>query len=877
MGIVISTTRLHSVSVNASDGVTGNFDILQENSFVCWAKYGIKPVHLIRDKTHTSLSPIPNATTRVLHSLEASDLLDCILEPSFVGPLQPTWVSGVPLYSDSYTAFLYTLANSTQEDFSFPSSLDSLYSGDSFPQLVRSSFQKYAPILFLFAVSDPTSIPSSVLATVTEDRLVVQIIPTQVAAILMFTLVLFTIAIWFLDTRLSLPQNPNEMMGTAAVFAHNLMSLAGQGDACFDGLKMMLSPWTYHVRLQSNPSVEIELNQSRTIHQSSSKNGDKMRRVKSTNFRPLSLSTTLRLLASTFLSAIIIILEITLRNSQRDRGLGDAASHQNEIQFWAILPGFLSTLANTYCESMDFNTRIQSPLLRLVRGLTFQGQLNLDLLDCHTSLLLYREIQTRSFEASTSTAAVIITSFLMISSASLLFTARIPSVANVQLQAKNPIYYYSPWWSSGQTDLETATLTLLENISYPTLTYQDLVFPEIILERSLQSGASLQVATPAIHFDFTECRHYNATDINVTVTYPSSSVVEFAVQSEMGCTEPEGFSDLSTADKKNAYLGVTLSGCSRQLWVWGFWADPGGAADSLFGLGCNSTWKTVDTVATFDSQTMTVDIDKPPKVDFSTGVDLGSFVYMNGSDPYGDYYPVGSGSLSTDTTNWTAQDTFFNLLLHSRYALPLTYLRNADNVTAVEESILFHYKILLGQNLNANGRFAGPPTGPEDVGYRLFPGLNETIALNATVRDPIALNRIMQDPASTRILQALLGITLVCIATNWYLMHNAIALPRSPTTIGNWMALLADGNLNDYLPANAAHMPLKDLSRWYFGQNAKFYFGYRESPSTGQQVLGIYVVKNEDVTDEGTFHSALEAHDEQASREFCRDVWRSSL
>ncbi|KAI1154017.1 hypothetical protein F4825DRAFT_448949 [Nemania diffusa] len=96
---------------------------------------------------------------------------------------------------------------------------------------------------------------------------------------------------------------------------------------------------------------------------------------------------------------------------------------------------------------------------------------------------------------------------------------------------------------------------------------------------------------------------------------------------------------------------------------------------------------------------------------------------------------------------------------------------------------------------------------------------------------------------STRILQSLLATTLICIVANWYLIRNAIVLPRSPTTIGNWMAFLGDGNLDDYLPVNAAQMQLKDLSRWYFGQNARFYFGYTKSPKSGDQVFGIYVTK----------------------------------
>ncbi len=73
-------------------------------------------------------------------------------------------------------------------------------------------------------------------------------------------------------------------------------------------------------------------------------------------------------------------------------------------------------------------------------------------------------------------------------------------------------------------------------------------------------------------------------------------------------------------------------------------------------------------------------------------------------------------------------------------------------------------------------------------------------------------------------------------------MRNVDIVPRSPTSIANWMALLADGNLDDFLPPNVEQMPLNEISRWYFGQDAVLYLGYRQSPVNGKTVLGIYVV-----------------------------------
>ncbi|KAI0533849.1 hypothetical protein GGR58DRAFT_485108 [Xylaria digitata] len=64
------------------------------------------------------------------------------------------------------------------------------------------------------------------------------------------------------------------------------------------------------------------------------------------------------------------------------------------------------------------------------------------------------------------------------------------------------------------------------------------------------------------------------------------------------------------------------------------------------------------------------------------------------------------------------------------------------------------------------------------------------------------------------------------------------------------MALLADGNLDDFLPRSAGQMPLDRISRWYFGQDAVFYLGFRKSPVSGREVLGIYVVSQHSALDE---------------------------
>lgn len=75
-------------------------------------------------------------------------------------------------------------------------------------------------------------------------------------------------------------------------------------------------------------------------------------------------------------------------------------------------------------------------------------------------------------------------------------------------------------------------------------------------------------------------------------------------------------------------------------------------------------------------------------------------------------------------------------------------------------------------------------------------------------------------------------------------MQNISVVPRSPTSIANVLALLADGNIDDFLPTHGAYnLSLDDISRYCFGADALFSLGWKTSPDTGEEVLGIICVQ----------------------------------
>ena len=146
-------------------------------------------------------------------------------------------------------------------------------------------------------------------------------------------------------------------------------------------------------------------------------------------------------------------------------------------------------------------------------------------------------------------------------------------------------------------------------------------------------------------------------------------------------------------------------------------------------------------------------------------------------------------------------DSFFTIITSSRYSIPTSYLGDNSKALKVVNSIQFHHRIILVQVLNQLWRYDSHSSAAP-----FLPVWDEPAIFNATARDPKGRNRWVQDVVSTRVLQSLLSTALVCLGVNWYLMQNVDIVPRSPTTIANWMALLADGNLNNFLPQNTSEL-----------------------------------------------------------------------
>lgn len=718
-----------------------------------------------------------------------------------------------------------------------------------------------------------------------------QILVAHSMTAIFVTCFMLGILIWLITAsmELALPQNPTTIIGLAICLSSSFAIpeiLNGMGSSGNDTLQARLDGCYYRSCWnQDNGNFDV-LGEERLLP-----NDDlEMCPQEQLFFEPMSLKVSVRLFLSTILLAIFISLEVTLRLSDRDQGLGDVPVESEIVRyFWTALPGFIFTLISMYFASVDFDTRSLAPFLHLVSGSRFVSSVGADLINKHTLLLLYEEARTKSFEALASTLAVTLTSFMTIFSTGLFTSAVVTLNIPTKLLVAEPIWYNTRGASSefGLPDysLDSAALILSSNLSYPSFTYEDLILPTLEVDRtsvpthseasSVEFSTTLLAARPS----FTQCRILNSSQIYVNFTSWHDSGVRIYIESEDCRSDRNPLSSsykwwnldipLPVVEDSVAYLplapeayfavatssnpGVRREGCSERLWAWGRWStsmsQDGDSPRvlSASALACNESMETVEVDVSLYGPDLSINPNRPPMPHQSATSSVGMQRWWESPDAVlNAWTPLDLyGGLPKLSTNMADRlfDTFFTLLTASRYAIPLDMLGSQSQAPAVAEAIKFHHKVIAAQRTAASlERIPNTTISMHDWGYDIVPGTNQT-SYNATSSVRSDRPRVVQNGFSTRVLQGLLVGTLICSLVNWYLISLAggsRVIPRSPNTIANVAALLADGNLiNRSRSINGQTLGLQEV-RDQLGRDTVFRLGWCEIPGREEQVYCIY-------------------------------------
>ncbi|KAI0547879.1 hypothetical protein F4679DRAFT_597101, partial [Xylaria curta] len=253
-----------------------------------------------------------------------------------------------------------------------------------------------------------------------------------------------------------------------------------------------------------------------------------------------------------------------------------------------------------------------------------------------------------------------------------------------------------------------------------------------------------------------------------------------------------GGDNLGTISDSGVMAGAVKGVCNATYsWVY-FWTnvelDPDPTFSSVSALVCNESIEAVDVFTSFIGADLTIDPSHLPIPDERTVHNTtAAIIYDWNADWLYEDLQRGPDAML---------DNFFTTLITSPYAIPLEYFKDASKREIVRDAISFQHTIIRAQQMNDGARVLPEKTNAFARGT----DKSDAVTYNANITGSMEGIHVVQDAASTRVLQALLISILVFSLSSWAIMPSTAILPRPPTSIASVLALLADGNMFELLP-----------------------------------------------------------------------------
>ncbi|KAI1735226.1 hypothetical protein F4680DRAFT_435865 [Xylaria scruposa] len=650
-------------------------------------------------------------------------------------------------------------------------------------------------------------------AIIYQNRLLVSATAAHtMTAILGVTVLLFGVLIITTPNASVLACSPSNISGVAKLASHSnavINRLRGLGRSDSNKIATRLKDCSYMTSVQDGDASYQGYFEITETDISAERADANVENSPSTN--PIILQAWSRVAISILVLAIIGTLEATLHVSQQNNGLGVVPVESRYLHYtWTTLPALILTAISLFYGAMDSNIRRLTPYVNLSRGSKSRLSVDLDLSDLGIPRMLQRELRTKSFAAFGGTLAAFIASLLATASSSLFVLNNVPATDIAQLRATSSIDNgSSTHYGSTVLSKLVGPLILESNLSYPKFTYENLIFPSLSLDfnSTMDNGVILNATIPALRPKL-DCRLHDSSTIVVDVSdakllrmnitdefcFPTD-VVQLMYPVDDASSTIQG-SDLGKISESGVMAGAVKGICKqddpsdmRYAWVY-FWTNielnPDPTFSSVSALVCNQSIEAVDVFTSFIGADLTIDPIHLPIPDETT---VHNTTAVFGYDDGWLYVDLQAGPDAM-------LDNFFTTLTTSPYAIPFEYLKDASRSKLVQDAIIFQHGIIRAQKMNDAGRAPPEKTNAFSGGT----DKNDAVTYNAKVTETMEGIHVVQDAASTRVLQALLISILVFSLSSWAIMPKTAILPRPPTSIASVIALLADGNMFELLP-----------------------------------------------------------------------------
>jgi hypothetical protein len=803
-----------------SMGVLGDYaytaQLHHSVQMLCVPTYGITKVEVLRNGTQTkTVRASPGAARWSLASVTAWDMMKAhyaALQSSVLPGFSPHGTFPEARVSETVVDVDEAMELALPLQLPPDSSLLPLFEFDSLQQLATGYYRKFAAIIAKQSLMGLTSVETQGFVVTWEDRLVIRDWAAQWMAGLAAACVLLTALAGFLVPRRGiLPCSPTTLPGIAFLVAHSrdlleMLRFSGAADAKSLGRPLLTSTFRSGavVDPMSGSRHFAILSEQDLLHGRSLT----FPQVSSKHTHPGVLHPGSRLTLCLLLAGLITTLELTLRKSDHDRGLGDVGDDTYIHYTWTAVPAVVFGALSMMFSSMDFSIRSLAPYNALKQGVTGKKYQSLDFMNMSIPRTIFHEIKSANIGAVAATAAFLVASVFTIFSASLFQPLAIPTTIPVTLRS-NESFYMNPGRVSADA-IAIASLIFGSNFSYPMFTYGNLAFPQLVPTPPLPIGSSVNASTvsidavvPAIRSKL-DCRVYDSSKIRTNLTLNYSYIMydnplEIYIEGEDCVPGREPWNHILTTRPNMTYFALSDSGedtvpdieaCSDQLYTWGkldYTADP--IVQYVAAVGCNETVETLSVSTAFVGTSLSIDTQRPPQP-------LENTTQPSTMKPGGSLY---YSYLSGIPTAPDYLQPFFAFLISSPWAIPLASLGDPSATDTVVQAIKKHNGIIQAQHFAQTLREANQTTTTlTPAMLQANPNATDDMPLysgTATTPEGEGTRRVVQDRTSTRILQALLGCVMLLVVVGWAFMRQTDVLPRTPTTIASVVALLAGGNL----------------------------------------------------------------------------------
>ncbi|KAI1121320.1 hypothetical protein F5Y10DRAFT_272191 [Nemania abortiva] len=840
--LAVNTTLVNNVisAANATSAFNASLPLIpiRSSQIMCFPSYRVSQMEIFAfGENLKSISPLRENKTRVLNNVTVGDLMTPILSVS-------------PLYCDILSDILpeFCLNNSSDDEFppwliigalldSIQPSAESMFN----TSMLQSSTTRVFEQIFVFLASssfiEPADDNTEGITTGSEDRVFVQSLSAHIiTGLLVTSIILVCSLIAITRAHGHLPKSPANIIELAVMLCHphsEVLRTKLAGQSCPPQSLMALKLYsTLYTELVSRPfpGGETTAKQTFAVHVSeapkSKQDMSKNPSPSKLHGGPAVLRLGFRLAVALFTLAIVVSLEVSLHKSENLRGLADASQTHAWNYLWQLLPAVVFTLIRFYHSAVDFNIRALQPFHNMRRGKSFTSCAVVNILDMSLPSILRAELRTKSFAPLMTTLSRFIASFLTIFSASLFFPQPSPFISQCQLNTADG-FKVIPSEFSAETERFKAFL-FEGNATFPDFTFEDLVFPRLVA-----AGDQFRAGTNSSRLKYTStvtalrpnlsCKLFDMmtnVTVDILTDYSETQItLEIGlcreVQTTWMLTEMGDVTYFGSAYYDDDFDCIPGIEYNMPLLFWGMAVNNDSRPLVSSMLVCKETLEEVDVDVSFFGPELRIDPALPPIA--RSNSTRASAVEINGTLSYYGYmfdnlirpeYQAGSGADLSPP---------FPLFVESRFDLSLSALGDASRVQETTEAIKFQLRVLRAQAVNADQRVSVVHNATSTGSPEIWPR-NGPMGFNATVEDGQGQQRIFQDVTSTRILQALLGTILVFSILGWALMPQAgKLLPHSATSVAETLAMLARGNIWEFLPAGAQEMNITQLESVFDG------------------------------------------------------------